>query len=117
MMLLVNNVVEKMRRRVTNTISLYSLNNDLLLFICFKRIVHELKNFRFLKITSDKSNLCTIKIMNICRLNHSSKVCMKKDPARHTRTPPSSLPEPDIILILYFLYCRDSVPKPIFLSA
>ena len=43
--------------------------------------------------------------MNICRLNRSSKVCMKKDPARHTRTPPSSPPEPSIILILYFLYC------------
>ena len=52
----------------------------------FKRIVHELKIYRFLKIPSDK-------------------VCMKKGPARHTRTPPSSLPEPNIILILYFLYC------------
>ena len=38
-------------------------------------------------------------------LNRSSKVCMKKGPARHTRTPPSSLHEPNIILILYFLYC------------
>ena len=36
--------------------------------------------------------------MNICRLNRSSKVCMKKGPARHTRTPPNSLPEPNIIL-------------------
>ena len=35
--------------------------------------------------------------MNICRLNRSSKVCMKKGPARHTRTPPSSLSEPNII--------------------
>ena len=36
--------------------------------------------------------------MNICRLNRSSKICMKKGLARHTRTPPSSLPEPKIIL-------------------
>ena len=58
--------------------------------------------------------------MSICRLNRSSKVCMKKGPARHTRTPQSSLPEPNIILILYFLHIlsnRDSVPKPIFLGA
>ena len=36
--------------------------------------------------------------MNICRLNRSFKVCMNKGPARHTRTPPSSIPEPNIIL-------------------
>ena len=30
---------------------------------------------------------------------------MKKGPARHTRIPPSSLSEPNIILILYFIYC------------
>ena len=53
--------------------------------------------------------------MNICRLNRSSKVCMKKGPARHTCTPPSSLPEPKIILII--LSNRDSVPEPIFLGS
>ena len=36
--------------------------------------------------------------MNICRLNRSSKVSMKKGPACHTRTPPSALPEPNTIL-------------------
>ena len=34
--LLVNNVMQKMRRRVTKTIFLYKLTNFLLLFICFK---------------------------------------------------------------------------------
>ena len=43
--------------------------------------------------------------MSFCRLNRSSNVYMKKGPARHTRTPSSSLPETNIILILYFLYC------------
>ena len=33
------NVVEKMRTRVTNTISLYELSNILLLFICFSRFI------------------------------------------------------------------------------
>ena len=33
--------------------------------------------------------------MNIYRLNRSSKVFMEKGPARHTRTPLSSLPEPN----------------------
>ena len=28
--------------------------------------------------------------MNICRLNRSSKVCLEKGPARHTRIPLSS---------------------------
>ena len=32
MLLLVNNVVQEMRRRVTNTIALYKLTNVLLLF-------------------------------------------------------------------------------------
>ena len=36
--------------------------------------------------------------MNICSLNHSSKVCMKKGLARHTHTPPSSFSKPKIIL-------------------
>ena len=40
--------------------------------------------------------------MNICYLNSNSKVCMKKGPARHTRTPPSSLPEPNTILMYIF---------------
>ena len=35
MLLLVNNVVQKMRRRVINTLSLYKLTYVLLLFICF----------------------------------------------------------------------------------
>ena len=33
--------------------------------------------------------------MNICLLNRSSKVCLEKGPAGHTRTPLSSLPEPN----------------------
>ena len=36
--LFVNNVEQKMRRRVTNPLSLYKLTNALLLFICFKLI-------------------------------------------------------------------------------
>ena len=36
MFLLVNNVVQKMHRRVNNTISLYKLTNVFLLFICLK---------------------------------------------------------------------------------
>ena len=42
--------------------------------------------------------------MDICRVNRSFKVCMKKGPACQTHTPPSSLPELNITLI-YFLYC------------
>ena len=46
MMLLVNNVVQKMRTRVTNTISLYKLTNILLLFICFTfKLVKKLTKF------------------------------------------------------------------------
>ena len=37
--LLVNNAVQKMRKWVTNTISLYKLTNVLLLFICFKLVL------------------------------------------------------------------------------
>ena len=37
--LLVNYVVQKMRRWVTNTISLHRLTNFLLLFICFKLVL------------------------------------------------------------------------------
>jgi hypothetical protein len=33
--------------------------------------------------------------MNICRLNQSTKVCLEKGPARHTRTPLSSFPVPN----------------------
>ena len=40
--------------------------------------------------------------MDICRLNRSSKVCMEKGPARHTRTPLSSLPE---ITLFSNIYC------------
>ena len=64
-----------------------------------KRIVHELKIFRFLKIPSSKYYY---KNHDYLPLNRISKVRMKKGPARHTRTPPSSLPEPNIILLLYF---------------
>ena len=52
--------------------------------------------------------------MYICCLNRSSKVCLKKSPACHTRTLPSSLPAPNIILI--FLYCPTATRflKPFF---
>jgi hypothetical protein len=50
--------------------------------------------------------------MNICRLNRRSKVCMKNGPARHTRTPPSSLPEPNTFF-QRILSRRDSIPEPI----
>ena len=50
--------------------------------------------------------------MNICRLNRSSKVCMKKGPARHTRTPPNSHPEPNTFF-QHILSRRNSVPEPI----
>ena len=39
----VNNVVQKLRRRVTNTISLYDLTNVLSLFICFKLVMKLIK--------------------------------------------------------------------------
>ena len=40
--------------------------------------------------------------MNICRLNRNSKVCIKKGPARHTRTTPlSSLKEPNTFFKVY----------------
>ena len=44
--------------------------------------------------------------------NRSSKVCMEKGPARHTRTPLSSLPEPNTFSkrILSHLH---SIPEPI----
>ena len=41
--LLVNNVVQKMRRWVTNTIFLYKLTNVLLSFICFKLVMKLIK--------------------------------------------------------------------------
>ena len=50
--------------------------------------------------------------MNICSLNRSSKVCMKKGPARQTRTPQSSLPEPNTSF-QRILSRRDSIPEPI----
>ena len=50
--------------------------------------------------------------MNICRLNRSSKVCMEKGPARHTRTPLSSLPEPNTFF-QHILSRRQSIPEPI----
>ena len=39
MLLLVNNAVQKMRTRVTNTINLYKLTNALFLLICFKLVM------------------------------------------------------------------------------
>ena len=53
--------------------------------------------------------------MNSCHLNCSSKVCLKKGPARHTRTPLSSLPEPNTFF-QRILSHRDSIPEPILLS-
>ena len=50
--------------------------------------------------------------MNICRLNRSSKVCMEKGPARHTRTPLSSLPEPNTFF-KSILSLRHSILEPI----
>ena len=50
--------------------------------------------------------------MNICCLNVSSKVCMKKVPARHTRTPQSLLPEPNTFY-QRILSRSDSIPEPI----
>ena len=43
MLLLVNNVVQKMRTQVINTISLYKLTNALLLLICFKLVIKTMK--------------------------------------------------------------------------
>ena len=43
----VNNVVQKKRTRVTNTISLYKLTNILLLFICFKLVMKLMKFCKF----------------------------------------------------------------------
>ena len=43
MLLLVNNVVQKTRTQVTNTISLYKLTNALLLLICFKLFMKSMK--------------------------------------------------------------------------
>ena len=37
------NVLQKMRRQVTNTISLYKLSNVVLLFICFKLVMKLMK--------------------------------------------------------------------------
>ena len=39
---------KKMRRRVTNTISLHKLTNVLLSYICFKLVIH-CKNYRYLE--------------------------------------------------------------------
>ena len=50
--------------------------------------------------------------MNIYRLNRSSKVFMEKGPARHTRTPLSSLPEPNTFF-QRILSRRHSIPEPI----
>ena len=50
-------------------------------------------------------------IMNICRLNRSSKVCMKKSLARNTRTPPSSLPKSNTFF-QRILSRRNSIPEP-----
>ena len=51
-LLLVNNVLQKMRRWVTNTISLYKLTNVLLLSICFKlKIVIQIHAFLIHPIT------------------------------------------------------------------
>ena len=47
MLLLVNNVLHKMRTRVTNTISLYKLTNALLLLICFKLVMKSMKIVNF----------------------------------------------------------------------
>ena len=50
--ILVNNVVQKMRKRVTNTISLYRLTYGLLLFICLKLVMKLMKfcdSFSFYK--------------------------------------------------------------------
>ena len=43
LLLLANNVVQKMRTEVTNTISLYKLSNALLLLICVKLIIKSMK--------------------------------------------------------------------------
>ena len=43
MLLLVNNVVQKMRTQVTNIMSLYKLTNALLLLICFKLVMKSMK--------------------------------------------------------------------------
>ena len=43
MLLLLNNVVQKTRTQVTNTISLYKLAKALLLFICFKIVMKSMK--------------------------------------------------------------------------
>ena len=50
--------------------------------------------------------------MNICRLNRSSKVCLEKGPARHMRTPQSSLPEPNTFF-KRILSRRHSFSEPI----
>ena len=50
--------------------------------------------------------------MNICRLNRISKVCMEKGPAHHTRSPLSSLPEPNTFF-QRILSRRHSIPEPI----
>ena len=46
--LLVNNVVQEMRRRITNTISLYKLANVLSLFIYFKLVMKLMKFVNFI---------------------------------------------------------------------
>ena len=43
MLLLVNNVVQKMCMQVTNTISLHKLTNAFLLLICFKLAIKSMK--------------------------------------------------------------------------
>ena len=62
---MVNNVALKMRRMITNTISLYELSNVLLLFICFKLVIgfnvlifFLMKiNYKINKISSISNNL------------------------------------------------------------
>ena len=56
MLLLVNNFVQKMCRRVTNTISLYKLTNVHLLSICFKLVMKFMKFRKKLKINLKQIN-------------------------------------------------------------
>ena len=66
MLMLVNNAVQKMRKRVTNTISLYKLTNVLLLFICFKLVL----NFNILKIFFENEINFINFIINLQQMNN-----------------------------------------------
>ena len=60
-LLLVNNVVQKMQTQVTNTIALYKLINALLLLICFKLVMKSMKFLsilRFILIFQEKFLEC-----------------------------------------------------------